>query len=126
MLLMINANVYDLASANVTFFGIKFSSNPLSKISVETMLDILLANLAPQMPNTIEMITSKGIVISAANTLGITKYDFVLMPIISKASICSLTLMLPNSPAILLPITPANTIQTSVGANSRITVSLTT
>jgi hypothetical protein len=39
---------------------------------------------------------------------------------ISSASICSETRMLPSSPAILLPTTPANTIQTSVGANSSI------
>ena len=44
---------------------------------------------------------------------------------ISNASICSLTRILPNSLAILLPTTPAKTIHKKVGANSNKILSLT-
>ena len=83
------------------------------------------AKRPPKIPNTIDKITNNGMVSKQAAIFGIIKYDLVLMPIISNASICSLTLILPNSLAILLPTTPANTIQTTVGANSNITVSRT-
>ena len=91
----------------------------------EMILAIEPARRPPQIPNTIAITTNKGIIKRAAVIFGIIKYDLVLIPMISNASICSLTLIFPNSLAILLPATPASTIQTSVGANSRITVSRT-
>src|SRR4029079_16357512 len=126
MLEIINANVYALYKANITLKGSNASNNPWSNVAGGTMPVMVPANLPPQIPSTPAIITSMGITTSAATIFGSTRYVFELMPIISNASICSLTLILPNSREILLPTTPAKTIQTNVGANSRITVSLTT
>jgi len=63
--------------------------------------------------------------IADPGNLGMIIQLLVLIPIVSIASICSETRILPISLVILLPTTPARTIHTSVGENSSKTASLT-
>ena len=70
---MIKEKVMALYMANRTLNGTKFSINPLSKVSVDKMPDAVPAKRPPQIPNTIDNITSNGMVINAATTLGIIK-----------------------------------------------------
>ena len=116
MLEIINANVYAFMRANQTLKGTKFCLRPLSKSNDERMPEPRPAILPPQTPNAADKTTSIGITSNAATILGIMRYAFVLMPMISSASICSLTRILPSSLAILLPTTPPSTIQTRVGS----------
>ena len=58
-----------------------------------------------------------NIVIDATN-LGIAKYLILLMPIVSNASICSVTFIDPNSAAIDAPTLPAIIIPVSTGPSS--------
>ncbi len=70
------------------------------------------------------MIIKKGLMIIHASNLGKTRKEQELIPMISRASICSVTRMVPISDAILEPTLPANIRLTIVGENSRITESL--
>ena len=70
------------------------------------------------------IITKNGKKNITAIIFGNIKNDAELTPIISKASICSLTLMLPISDAMLDPTLPANIKDIIVGENSKIKESL--
>ena len=58
--------------------------------------------------------------------LGSTRKEAEFIPIISKASICSVTLIVPISEAMLDPIFPAKIKEIKVGANSKTILSLAT
>src|SRR5690554_7633218 len=72
------------------------------------------------MLNPIEQIIRNGKKNTAAMTLGSTRKEREFTPIISKASICSVTLMVPISEAIFEPTLPAKIKEIIVGENSRI------
>ena len=67
-----------------------------------------------------------GNISNEAMIFGSTRYEEEFTPITSSASICSVILMVPNSPAIFDPTFPANTIAIIVGDNSNSVMSLTT
>jgi hypothetical protein len=67
-----------------------------------------------------EKITKMGKNKTAAVTLGKTKKFKELTPMISKASICSVTRIVPISEAIFDPILPAKIKEIIVGENSKI------
>ena len=83
------------------------------------------AKYPPQIAKNAAKVTNIGNTITAAIILGKTKYEVELIPITSKASICSVIRIVPNSPAIFEPTFPAKTIPVMVGANSKIVESLT-
>ncbi|GAB3927172.1 hypothetical protein GCM10028827_19220 [Mucilaginibacter myungsuensis] len=66
------------------------------------------------------MITSKGIMDIPAMILGAIRKPGALTPMISSASICSVTRMVPISDAMLDPTRPAKTSAEIVGLNSNI------
>ena len=59
-----------------------------------------------------------GIIIMAAKNLGIAKYLTGLIAIVSSASICSVTFIVPSSAAIEAPTLPAITIPVRTGPSS--------
>ena len=58
----------------------------------------------------------------AANILGSTRCPALLTPMISSASICSVTRIVPSWDAMLEPTLPAKITGINVGLNSRIMV----
>src|ERR1700712_271652 len=66
-----------------------------------------------------EMITNKGIMVMLAIILGDIRYPGAFTPMISNASICSVTRMVPICDAMLEPTLPASTNADMVGLNSR-------
>ena len=83
------------------------------------------ARYPPKMPKNPEKMAKTGHVNTAANNFGTTKYEAELMPITSRASICSVILMVPNSPAMFDPTLPANTTHINVDESSNKVMSLT-
>ncbi len=63
-------------------------------------------------------ITNKGSIIIDAKKRGIAKYLIGLIAIVSSASICSVTFIVPSSAAIDAPTLPAITIPVNTGPNS--------
>jgi hypothetical protein len=76
------------------------------------------------MPIPILRITRSGKKKSDAIIFGRIRKDAEFTPIISRASICSLTLILPISEAMLEPTLPASIKEIIVGENSKIRESL--
>src|SRR5690554_480832 len=72
--------------------------------------------------NPIENIIKKGKKNTAANIFGRIRKEAELIPIISKASICSVTRIVPNSEAMFDPTFPAKIKEIMVGENSKIVV----
>ena len=70
------------------------------------------------MPKKPEIIANNGNVKTAANNLGKTKYEAELIPITSRASICSVIFIVPSSPAIFDPTFPAKTTHINVEESS--------
>jgi hypothetical protein len=70
--------------------------------------------------NAIEKITKIGKKNTAATTFGSTKKDKEFTPIISKASICSVTRIVPISEDTFEPTLPARIKEIMVGENSKI------
>jgi hypothetical protein len=77
----------------------------------------------PQIPKTILKAMSKGLNIRLAIILGKIRKLGELTPMISKASICSVTLMVPMLDAIYEPTFPAR-IEIMVGENSNMSTAL--
>ncbi|MNF03170.1 hypothetical protein D3C80_2024390 [compost metagenome] len=69
------------------------------------------------------MITNNGIIVTPASILGMIRYPGELTPITSKASICSVTRIVPICDAMFEPVFPARTSAPIVGLNSRIELS---
>ena len=66
------------------------------------------------------MMITKGLMNTAAQILGAIKYSAELTPIISRASICSVTRMVPISEAMFEPTFPASIKEIMVGESSNI------
>ena len=89
-------------------------------VSVVVRSEKIKANQPPIRDNAIEKITKIGKNITAPIILGKTKKFNEFTPIISRASICSVTRIVPTSEAILDPTFPAKISEIIVGENSRI------
>ena len=78
----------------------------------------------PQIPKTILSAINNGLKIRLAMILGKIKKFGELTPIMSKASICSVTRMVPMLEAIYDPTFPARIREIMVGENSKIKTAL--
>ena len=97
---------------------------PIKNSSVGHMPVKFPANQPPTIPRAILNIIKKGLMKTAAHILGNTNYEAELIPITSKASICSVTRIVPIDDAICDPILPAKIRLIIVGENSKIIESL--
>ena len=75
----------------------------------------------PKMPMTSPNKTSSGKTKTPATIRGVTKYLNGLVDKVVKASICSVTRIVPISAAIAAPIRPATIRADKTGASSRVT-----
>ena len=78
---------------------------------------------APAVPAAILNITSMGIIVISAEILGSIRKQAEFTPIISNASICCVTRMVPISDVMLEPTFPANIRHIIEDENSRISIS---
>src|SRR5512133_482942 len=78
----------------------------------------------PAIPIVIDIRVRRGLKNSIATIFGRVRYEAELIPIISRASICSVTLMVPISDAILDPTFPASIRAATDDENSRMMESL--
>ncbi len=85
-----------MLKANPILKGEKLVRNPMSKISAATIFERSAAVLPPKMPKKAARVIRQGIISKAATILGKTRYAFVFIPIISRASICSETRTFPK------------------------------
>ena len=68
-----------------------------------------LTKRPPNMPNALDIMPRKGIIIVSPRKRGRTRYSMGEMPIVSNASISSLTFIVPSSAAYAAPERPAMT-----------------
>jgi hypothetical protein len=100
--------------------GTKNALNPRTYVSVVLKSESTRAIHPPIILSAIEKITSIGKKSTAAITFGRTKKFNELTPIISNASICSVTRIVPISEAMFEPTFPARIKEIMVGENSNI------
>jgi hypothetical protein len=93
---------------------------PYIKFAEVITPDMVPAVHPPKIPIVIDMSVRIGLKSNVATILGRVRYDAELIPIISKASICSVTLIVPISEAIFDPTFPARIRAATVDENSSI------
>ena len=93
-------------------------------VSVVVRSEKIKANQQPIKDKAIEKITKIGKNITAPTIFGNTKKFNEFTPIISSASICSVTRIVPTSEAILEPTFHAKMSDIIVGENSKIVLDL--
>ena len=101
------------------FPGTKKERKPKTKVSEEDKPDIVTASHPPNKLKAIEIIINTGKNTTAPKIFGKTKNESEFTPMISRASICSVTRIVPISEAILEPTLPAKIREMIVGENSR-------
>ena len=100
--------------------GLKNARKPNTYVSVVVKLVIIKAIHPPNILKVMEKMMSTGKNKIAAMIFGNTKWFKEFTPIISKASICSVTRMVPISEATFEPTFPARIKEIIVGENSKI------
>ena len=104
---MINAKNSDLMKLHHMYHSMKQYCRPYSR----SVAFIIPANHAvqnaPIIPANMLNITRNGIMVISPNIFGRMRYDAEFIPIISSASICCVTLIVPISEAMFEPTLPA-------------------
>ena len=90
-----------------TYHWLKSCCRPMVRSSA-VMTPMRLVAYAPMKPNAIEKITRKGIIVISPRILGSMMKLAELIPIISRASICCVTRIVPISEAMFDPTLPAS------------------
>ena len=121
---MIKANTTVLSKAKITLKGTNPYWIPSMKSCPVTAPVVILAMYPPSTPKNIDRITKNGLIITDAIIFGAIKKAAELTHMISSASTCSVTFMVPISDAIFDPTFPANIKLIIVGEKAKIIESL--